>query len=152
MALAGMIEAFAGVKHLFKRPKKTLSPAAFAAVRGTIRNKLMGKKPGKGKNSLKYLYWLPSIDVFEIKRSLIFPERQSVVSLQTLQFILAVNDKYLRGKKCTRSQKHEMVNFPEIFPEISLRGSVSGDVFFRVLPLALGRNCVVVHNPRMGGC
>lgn len=47
----------------------------------------------------QYLDWQPAVCVFEIERSLVSTECQSVVCVKTLQLLLAVHDEYLAQKK-----------------------------------------------------
>lgn len=61
----------------------------------------------------RYLDWQPAICVFEIQRSLVSAEGQSVVRLKALQLLLAVHDEYLKreeGHGCNiqRGLKKEM--------------------------------------------
>lgn len=43
-----------------------------------------------------YLYWHPAINVFEVKRPLIFTERQSVIGLKAVQLLFVIHHKYLQ--------------------------------------------------------
>lgn len=64
----------------------------------------------KGKNCLEkntiiifccmqwYLDWQPAINVFEIERSLIFAECESVICVKTLQFFLVAHNEYLNER------------------------------------------------------
>ena len=65
--------------------------------------KLRGQlKQQKGKAKLSwmrcYLDWQPAINVFEIERSLIFAECESVIDLKALQFFLVAYDEYLNKR------------------------------------------------------
>lgn len=47
----------------------------------------------------QYLDWQPAICVFEVERTLVSAEGQSVVRLKALQLLLAVHDEYLKEEE-----------------------------------------------------
>lgn len=76
------------------------------------------------KVKIKLSYYLdrkPSVEVFEIERSLVFAECESVICMKALHLLITVHNEYL--KNITRQADHSIFMSPSILLASNLSGS-----------------------------
>lgn len=59
-----------------------------------------------------YLDGKPPVEVFEIERSLVFAECESIICMKALHLLIAAHNKYL--KNSTREAEHSILMSPSV--------------------------------------